>query len=370
MVKENISLIQLLSLVFNFLLGSSIVTGLGRDIGRDAWIGIFLATLIGIGLMYGFYSLNHLLPTKNLFEMMEYCFKRPIAIFFSLVYIIYFLYIACRLTRTFSELITGVIMPVTPIGVISLSFLLVIAYIMYLGLEVLARVSEIFTPYLIGLFLLLIIFLVAGGEIDFHRMQPILGDGIKPIIKGLPSLITFPFGELITFMVILNCVTKFQKGKKISVMGVLLAGSTLTLGTILMMITLGEYSFQFTDFPMLMAARRIAIGGFIERVDAFVVFILFLSVLVKTCIYLYVGTKGLEYIFQLPYRYFVVPSSMVVSVFSTIMATNYAEHIEKAQKVTLYYMHIPMQLVFPAVLMVMLTWKVKRHNSQKNGVRL
>lgn len=61
---------------------------------------------------------------------------------------------------------------------------------------------------------------------------------------------------------------------------------------------------------------------------------------------------------------------LLVSTFSSLIATNYAEHVEKAQKITLYYMHIPMQLALPTALMVILIWKVKRHNLQKNGVGL
>ena len=79
MVKENISLTQLFMLIFNFLLGSAIVAGVGKDAKQDAWIAILLTTLIGIGLMYFYYSISQLLPNKNLFEIMEYCFTRPMA---------------------------------------------------------------------------------------------------------------------------------------------------------------------------------------------------------------------------------------------------------------------------------------------------
>ena len=52
MVKENISLTQLFMLIFNYMLGSAIVIGVGKVAKQDAWIAIILMTLIGIGLMY------------------------------------------------------------------------------------------------------------------------------------------------------------------------------------------------------------------------------------------------------------------------------------------------------------------------------
>ena len=181
MVKENISLTQLFVLIFNFLLGSSIVIGLGKDAMQDAWIAIFLMTFIGIGLMYLYYSINGILPNKNLFEILEYCFTRPISILLSLGYVIYFLHATTRVIRTFGEMITTAILPNTPIEVITFSIMLVMAYILYLGIEVLARVSEIFTPYTVLFLIFLLIFLLPN--IQFHNLQPILGDGIKPIIK-------------------------------------------------------------------------------------------------------------------------------------------------------------------------------------------
>ena len=215
MVKENISLTQLFMLIFNFLLGSAIVIGVGKDAKQDAWIAIILMTLIGIGLMYFYYSINRLLPSKNLFEIMEYCFTRPIAILLSLVYVIYFLYTTTRVIRTFGEMITTAILPNTPIEIITLSIMLVIAYIIYLGLEVLARVAEIFTPYIVLFLILVLIFLLTSGEIQLHNIEPVLGDGMKPILKAMfPTLLVFPFGELVVFTIILSSVTRIEKKQK------------------------------------------------------------------------------------------------------------------------------------------------------------
>lgn len=365
MLKENLSLIQLLALVFIFLLGSSIVMGIGLEAGTDSWIAIILATLTGTGIMYFYYSINRLLPDKNLFEILEYCFTRPVAIFLSFGYIIYFLYIACRVTRDAAELTSSAILTITPIEIIILSFMLVIAYIVYLGLEVLGRVAEIFIPYLVGFLFLFIIFLFASGRMEFHNIQPVLGEGFKPIMKALfPSLISFPFGELIVFTVILSSVTDFQKSKKFVLLGVLLAGCFLTIGSLLMLFALGAEAMQFKSFPLLTAARRISVGQFIERLDALVVFIMMLGVLVKSSIFLYTALKGLEYIFQIPYRYFAVPISMSVSIYSNVISFNFAEFKEEGLKFALYYIHPPMQVVVPTIVLLILFWKTKKHNSR------
>ncbi len=62
--------------------------------------------------------------------------------------------------------------------------MLVIAYIIYLGLEVLARIAEIFTPYMVIFLTLIVIFLLTSGEMEFHNTEPILGDGYETSSKS------------------------------------------------------------------------------------------------------------------------------------------------------------------------------------------
>lgn len=361
MGKENISLFQLLALIYIFLLGSAIIMGVGSDLRQNSWIAISIATVLGSGLMYFFYSLNRLLPNYNFFEMMEYGLTRPIAIFISIFYIIYFLYISARLTRDFAELITTAILPLTPVEFIGITIMLVIIYIIYLGIEVLARVSEIFFPYLIGFLFLLIIFLIASGRIDPHRAQPMFEEGIMPVIKGIfPGLVTFPFGELIVFTVILSSVTHLNKAKKVVLLSVVLAGFSLAFATVIMLMTLGADSMEFSNFPLLSAARKISIANFIERTDALVVFIMLLGILVKCSLFFYAGLKGMEYIFRKPYRDFTFPIGIMVACYSTWVAGSFIEHVEEGLVFVTKYLHPPMQFVLPAVLLVVIRWKSKK----------
>ena len=101
MKKENISLLQLAAVVFNFQIGSNVAIGLGLNAKEDAWIALLIALFIGIGITYFFIYMTTLAPGKNLFEMFEHCFNRPIAIILSMVYAIYFFYYACRIIRDF-----------------------------------------------------------------------------------------------------------------------------------------------------------------------------------------------------------------------------------------------------------------------------
>ncbi|RBP93083.1 spore germination protein KB [Cytobacillus firmus] len=369
MLKENISLSQLLTLLINFLLGSAIVVGVGGDAKKDAWIAIAAAIMIGFGIMLFYYFLISRVPGQNFFEIMEFGFKRPIAIIFSITYVVYFLYLACRVVRDFGELIASAILPSTPIEIISLTICLLMAYILYLGLEVLGRTSEIFTPYLFGFLFLLTILLFASGNANLYEIKPVLGDGLKPVLNALfPTLIVFPFGELIAFTLILPVVTNFKYCLRVSMLGVGIAGSLLLFAMFLMIVTLGADALQRSNFPMLSSAREVSIGNFIERIDALVVFIMMLGILVKGSVFMFAGLKGLEYTFRLPYRYFSLPVAMIVSSFSILISVNFGDHWQEGLEIVPYFLHLPLQFGLPSLLLITVLWK-RRKKKAKPGVK-
>ncbi|MGD6843514.1 GerAB/ArcD/ProY family transporter [Bacillus infantis] len=371
MLKEHISLSQLLTLVINFLLGSAIVIGVGKEAEQDSWIAMLVSTVLGLGIAYFFYFLVSRLPGKNLYEIMEHCFRRIFVLPVAFLYVIYFVYISSRVVRDFGELIASAILPHTPIEMISLTVALTMGYILYLGIEVLGRTSEIFSPYVVVFVLLLTIFLLGSGSIEFGRIEPVLGEGILPVAKTVfPSLLVFPFGELIAFTVILGMVGNFKYVKRVTLMGTAIAGLLLTHAVILMIITLGTDAMVRSNFPMLSAARQVSIGDFIERIDALVVFIMMLGILIKGSVFLYAALKGMEYIFKLPYRYYALPMSTVVSLFAILISVNFADHLEEGLVIVPYFVHLPMQFGIPSILLAVLWWKGrKKQHSGKNGVK-
>lgn len=368
MLKENISLTQLLALLVNFLLGSAIVIGVGTEAKNDAWIAISAGSVCGVGILFFYLFFMSRLPGKNLFEIIEFCIGRKLSILLSFIYITYFLYTSSRIIRDFGELMASAIMPNTPIELISLTITMVIGYILYLGIEVLGRTSEIFTPYLFGFLFLLTIFLIASGNIDLYQIKPVLAEGIKPVIKTVfPGLIVFPFGELIVFTVILCNVTNSEKVPFVSLLGVGIASFLLIFSSFLMIATLGVDGLQRANFPLLSVAREVSIGNFIERIDAIVVFIMMLGILVKGSVFLFGSLKGMEYVFRLPFRYFAMPSAMLVSFFSIVISVNFADHLQEGLKLVPYYLHLPLQFAVPFILLIILIWKQRKNKNKQTG---
>ncbi|UII56468.1 spore germination protein [Cytobacillus spongiae] len=358
---EKISLWQLLILIIIFEIGSAAIVGIGNEAKQDAWIAIMATTIFGASLVAGYVFLLSKLPGKHLFELLSFCFGKWIGGLISYLYILYFFYISARVIRDFCELMASTIFANTPIEFLSITMMLIIIYMLYQGLEVLGRTSEIFFPYVFFFVLIIGISVYLSGEIKFTNLQPILAEGIRPIRQAIfPELLTFPFGEMVAFMMIIPYVTKFEKAMKVSIVAILITGVLLTYSSMVQILSLGHEMKERSNFPLLSAAREISLLNFIERVDLLVVFIVMFGIIVKVSIFFYGGVKGLEYLFHRPYRSFLFPIGMLIALFTILISENYAEHIQEGLEFVTKFLHIPFQLTIPFVMLPILWFKTRK----------
>jgi spore germination protein KB len=349
--QENISLWQLFILILLTTLGSSIVVNIGAEAGNNAWISILIACFSGLLFLFIYFRLHKWFPRKHLFEIIDICFGKVLGRLISLGYITYFFLIASFVIRDFGELMVSSIFEETPIEFIHITMMLVILYIVMLGLEVLGRASEIFIPYAL-LFILFLGFGIAfSGELKLNRLLPILGDGLKPVLKpAFLEIIQFPFGEFVVFMVVIPFVSKLKYAYRTGTAAYIFSGLVLAYSSLLQTVTLGVLKDR-TNFPLLSVARNISLLEFIERVDLLIVFIMMLGIVVKASVFFYGGLKGLEFIFHKPYRSFGFPMAMIIAYFSISVGDNYPAYIEIGIKVlptylqTLFHVGIPILLL-------------------------
>ncbi|UHA60678.1 spore germination protein [Metabacillus litoralis] len=358
---EKISLWQLYILIICFQIGSATLVGIGNEAKQDAWIAIIIATVFGACLILYYFFLLSRLPGKNLFEIFGFCFGKWIGKFLTLLYVIYFFYISARVLRDFGELLVSTIFEVTPLEIISITMMLVIIYMLQLGLEVLGRTSEVFFPYVVTFILVTGIAIWLSGGLEISNLRPVLGDGFKPIKKALfPQLITFPFGEAITFMVVGAYIGAKKRVGKVSAAAVVTSGLILTYGSFIQIATLGADLKERATFPLLSASREISLLNFIERVDLIIVFFVMFGIIVKVSLFFYGGLKGLEYIINKPYRSMTLPMGTLVAFISVVVSHNFIEHIEEGLVFVPFYLHLPFQFGIPMLILPILLWKTKK----------
>lgn len=364
--QERISLWQFFILIVKFELGTTVIIGVGLKAKQDVWLAFIIALLAGSLIIWFYTMILKKSPNKNVFEIMDLAFGTFLSRLITFLYVIYFLYLTCVVLRDFSELITAVIFPNTPIEVIAISFTLVVIYILYLGPEVLGRVAEIFFPYTLSFLVLISLFEFGSGAVKLNNLQPVLAEGIQPVLQAVfPGLITFPFGETIVFLVLMSHLPTLKHSAKVGIAGVVTAGLLLAFFYMMMVAVLGVDMANRSQFPLLYATRQISVANFIERLDAFVVFDILLGVFIKVSLFFYGCLKGIEHITKQTYRNYTLSIGMVIPLLAILVAPNTIEHIEEGLR-AMPYLHIPFEFFLPILLFIVLIWK----NRKKKAVEL
>lgn len=195
--QEKISLWQLFTLIVTFEAGSAIVVNIGGEAKQDAWLAVLIAMVIGMAITWVYDRTLGKESPGDLFLMLEGTVGRWVTGGLIVIYTLYFFYTSSRVLRDFGELIKTAILLETPIEIIDLTMLIVVLYILYMGVEVLARTAEIFAPYMLIFLIMITILIVISGELQVRRnIEPVMGEGVMALVRGVfPAVMTFPFSR-------------------------------------------------------------------------------------------------------------------------------------------------------------------------------
>lgn len=364
--KETISRLQLFILIILFDIGSTLILNTGQEARNNAWLAILIASWGGVGIFYFFIYLMSVYPQKDLFQIIVGGFGRLIGVMICAGYIFYFFINAGLSIRNIGELMVNTIFRQTPIHIFLITMVLTSAYILFLGIEVLARSAEIFIPYCL-VFLLFVGFgLLFSNELSVHFLEPFLGDGIQPVLKAIfPYHMVLPFGEIVAFLVL---IPNMESGKKVRAWGiwaVVVSGLILCYSSLLQIMTLGPIK-ERTSYPLLSAANEVKLLNFIERIDLLIVFIMLLGILVRSSIFFYAGLKGLEHLFKRSYRSFIFPIALIVAFSALLPANTYLEYVEFGKN--FYSIQISFDFLIPVLLLLIGLWLKRKKGGKKSEI--
>ncbi|WP_445487769.1 GerAB/ArcD/ProY family transporter [Niallia sp. 03133] len=353
MEKAKISGIQLFSMMIMFDMGTALVISYGISAGKDAWIAILISMGAGICLFFMYYLLFNFYPNLPLTSYTRIIFGKYLGWIIGFLYVLYFLHIATRNIRELGDLLVSSTLRDTPLLSIIIPLVLVICYVLYLGVEVLARTSEIFIVILCLFGIAGNFFVLVSGNVEFSNLLPMIENGWKPIVKtAFPHIIAFPFGELIVFTMLLPFLNQAKYVKKVWLSALIFSGIILSWTVSLNIAVLGMKVTQRATFPTLATVGKINLLDFIQRLDAIIVFTLLITVFFKASIYIYALLLGIADLFKLKSHHRIVfPIGMIVIYLSITTTANFPEHIKEGKNMGYYY-HFPMQIIIPLLLLI------------------
>jgi spore germination protein KB len=356
-----ISNIQLFVLIMVFEVGSTTLFALGIGAKQDAWIVILLAAIVGFGLIWVYTQFPKYYPNQNFSEILNDVVGKKVAAPLLLLFSLYFFSQASHNFYEFGFLINMTALEVTPLIVILYLFILVMIYILSLGFEVLSRTCEILLPYFL-VFLVIIYFLTLfTGQMDFDALRPVLGGGIQPILGELHTVIAFPFGEMVVFLMFWHYIKDQNLIRKTTFFAVGLSTLLLLISLIVMVSTLGSELAANAEVPLLETILTINIAEIITNLDSIAVFIMFIGGFYKTALHFFGGVLAITWLFNFKSsKWIIVIFGLLLPLFSVYRFPGF-QH----QRFIGMQMGIMSILVFSfiPILLLMITFIKKRKKS-------
>ncbi|MEH6996417.1 endospore germination permease [Neobacillus drentensis] len=291
MEKGKISSLQMAimmypTIVATAILGVPAITA--KYAKNDLWLSPVLASFIGFVTVYIVHQLHKLFPNQSVIQFSEQIVGRFGGKMLGFLFLFFYIPIVGQLIRSYGEFIVDSFLFKTPISLVMGSMLLLCAFVVNGGIEVLGRVAELFFPILIIGLIILITFL--SPDFEFKNIFPMFEGGMMPSIKGaiVPGAW---FTEFFLLIFLLPFLADQEKGMKYGMMSVFAVMMTLVVVNLTVYFVLGETTSSKT-YPMMNAVRYISLADFFENLESITMALWILGAFVKISVFYYVAALG------------------------------------------------------------------------------
>lgn len=281
-----------------FLPVASVVTGTA---GRDGWMSILpgFAVAIPYGLMV--LSLVEWYPGKNLLQISETLFGKLIGKLIGVIYIVVTGYFGGLLLGQVGYIYQASAMPLTPISVFHLGGWLLAFYLVWSGIEVFARFSEVVFPMIVIALLLNVGLSIP--RIEQGELMPILSEGFKPIFWGGIKVIPFAM-EFILFIAGISAFLptsrqEFGQLKRGVWRAVLLVGILNTLVVLMQILVFGPNETVRLVYGLLVLGKMVEVSRTVAGIETLFLGVWLGALIIKVSAFFFTAIWGLETVFCL-----------------------------------------------------------------------
>lgn len=331
--------------------------------GNAAWLQCLFVSLIFLLIYVVSITLYEKIGKINIIEACKKIGGKPLKIIVGLVISIILFSNISITTRAFPESIKIVLLPLTPVKIISLVFLSVSAIGAYIGIYSVSRIHSLFIP-IVGILMILFALLLIPYA-DINNLFPILGTGTQNIfLYGIESISIF--GDLIVLFILMPFFENFNMIKKTGRSAVIISG---IVSTVIVLLYNLIYSYPASTeflFPVYNMSRIIRIGDFFQRLEAFFEFIWSISILLYSSIYIFTICYLWKEIFDLKYyKQLIFPVTVIMGSLSFI-PSSMVDLLLIGELVSKFSM--PISFLIPIIISIFYRIKNKKLSIKKDSL--
>lgn len=359
---------QFAKMLYLFSLGSAaliVPTAVISIAKQDGWMSMLLVIPVQYAIMLIYLALMKRFPRLTIVQYSEVIAGKWIGKLIGLTFIFFVLVLSTLVLRNLVDFMNKTVLPQTPVWFISGTFMIVIIYGVYLGIESIARTGEVLFVW--SSFVLVIITISLLNQIHWENFQPVFGNGIMPALKGLYPVLGFPITECVCFTAILPMVQKEEREKlRRRVFGaVAMNGAVSTLIVVLVIVVMGVTEAARSPFAVYEMAKIINIEEILVRVEILFAVVWIGTVFMKLslCVYTLSVLLG-QWLGLRAYRPLVFPLGVLIAPLSMVIYRNSIHTTNFAMNVWTVYSGTQ-GLIIP--LLLLLAAAIFRRRSNQDG---
>ncbi|QUI21397.1 endospore germination permease [Vallitalea pronyensis] len=360
--KVSIRQIKILIILNLFSNTSLILPRLASEIAaEDGWIIVIGGAIVSLVYVWVITSLIKLFPRQDILSYTELIFSRPVAVIIGILFAIKLVILAGLEIRVFGELVKQTLLRDTPIEIIVITMLFVVAYLTRKGFEARARMAELLI--FVVIIPLVLIFLFTIPDIEIYHISPIFMMDMKTFAYGslIMSMIYSGLELLLLSAPFVNKPKRIPKAALTSVIFVAVLNGTICLLTIG---TFGPIETSRQLWPVMSIMQTIHLpGSLIQRQDALMVSFWIMTVFLLINAYLFFSTHLLKKVTRLKEQNFLVLPLLPIVYLISLMPDNIVETYDWLRIMTRY---VSILFLLPIPLILLIGAKLKGLGEQAN----
>lgn len=349
--KASITPLQFMFSITCFLRSSSLLSSFSAPISKtDSWLVVLIASVVCLPFLWAFIMLMKAFPGKNLIEINDAVFGRIAGKIISAIYLWFFLTLTSLNLRDLGGFVGKSIMLKTPQIVIITVFILLCAWAVSLGLDIVTRYSVVFV--ILSSIILVVTIAATSNHMRLSNFLPILRQPMKNIIQSTNIVSTIPFGELVIFLMIMPQVNiKPKKLGRYFLPGFFLGAFLITLVVARDIAILGNTITIFAQ-PSFETLRMVSFFEVLTHMEILFAILLIILFFFKISLLFYVSMLAMSYLFRLDsYKPLILPSAAIIVVYSLIIFKSKTKHLEVGRE-TAPFMWFIFEFLLPLLTLI------------------
>lgn len=295
---ERISYRQLFFIVYlsdMTLIVTSLLTLTSYDGTRqDAWLAALLTGILAPLITWAIMSLGVLFPGQTFVQYAPRILGRFWGTIASILYLLFLLERMAFLIRVFGGMLAISIYTVTPTVVFWVLTSFVAAIGVRYGIEVIARMADIFTP--LYLTVTVVVVVVSIPLWDTRWILPVMARGPAPVVLGAVTPIGL-FVEQVYLLMLMPLVDDARRARAVATWATAAVALTKLVLVLMVLFSFGPFEAPRLSLPVYELARLLSLGELYERLDVIPMITWSMSMQLELYVLLYVLAKGIGQLF-------------------------------------------------------------------------